>query len=320
MTTGDHRDRSVGLIVFGVIELLIGGCTALLIPLVVAVTLLSPAPSEGDAPTGLGPVAPSLLLYGTVAAAFIWIGLGSIRARKWARAVMLSLSWVWLITGVAAMLAYWWLIPRIWGFAAPDGLPAGTAHMVVVTTSLFLGFIYILLPLAFVLFYRSPDVVATCEARDPRRSWVDDCPSPVVSLVLVYAIGAVSCLAAPAYNFAFPLFGFVADGWIGAMLWSVVLAVLLYLVRATARREPRSWNVAMTASLAAAVSSTLSAALVPFGQWLDRMALPADQLRLVAGLGELSPSTMVALSLATWVSWIAFLIWTRRFFPASEAP
>ena len=45
--------------------------------------------------------------------------------------------------------------------AGVSELPGGTMTVALVTTSLLLGLIYVLLPLAFVLFYRSPHVAAT---------------------------------------------------------------------------------------------------------------------------------------------------------------
>ncbi len=313
-----HRDRSLGLVIFGVIEILIGGLTALLIPLVLAVTLFAPSMTGGGPAPQLRSVAPSLVLYGLLAASFIWIGIGSVRARKWARAVMLSLSWLWLITGIAAMVVLSWVMPRYWDFAGLGGLPNDITTMVVVTTSVFLSFIYVLLPLAFLLFYRSPDVIATCEARDRTRSWVDGCPSQVVSLVLVYAVCAASCLVVPAYNFVFPVFGIIVDGWAGALLWLGILAGLIYLAAVTPRRERASWTAAVVASLVIGASSTVTAALVPYRQWLERMELPADQGEMMAALGEPTTAFMVLLSLVTWATWIGFLLSVRRFFQPGE--
>lgn len=317
MTTGTYKDRSIGLVVFGIIEILIGGLTALLIPLVLVITIVAPRVAAGPAPQ-LRSVVPNLVLYAMMAAAFIWIGIGSIRARRWARAVMLSLSWLWLITGVVAMVAFWWVMPRYRDYAGLGHLADDTVAMVVLTTSLFLGLIYILMPLAFVLFYRSPHVIATCEARDQGISWVDGCPSQVVALVLLYAVSAASCLVAPAYNFVFPIFGVLVDGWIGAVAWLTVLSLLVYLVIATSKREMRSWNVAVAASLVIASSSTLSAAVVPYSVWLDRMALPPDQREMVAVFGEPTTITMALVSLVTWGTWVGFLVWARRFFRTAE--
>jgi hypothetical protein len=189
-----------------------------------------------------------------------------------------------------------------------------------VTTSLLLGFIYVLLPLAFVLFYRSPHCAATCRARDPGPSWVDGCPSPIVSLVAVYAVGAASLLVVPAYNFLFPLFGMILEGWGGAVAWLLVLALLVYLIVGTARRDPTAWTVSMAASLLAASSSTVTAAVVPWSAWLDRLTLPGQRPPLADVLGEPSSLVMVLGSLAAWGSWIAYLLYVRRFVHAPQNP
>jgi len=313
MSPETYRDRSAALVVFGIIELLIGTFVALLILLVVVVLVATESIREAETGLDLKTILPSLLIYGLIAMVFIWIGIGSIRARKWARVVMLSLSWLWLITGAAAMVVFWFIMPRYWDFAGLSDLPGDTVRLVVLTTSLFLGFIYVLLPLAFVLFYRSENVAATCGARDTKPSWVDDCPQGLVNLVVVYGLLAASVLMMPAYNFLFPFFGVILDGWVGALAWLVVLVVLIYLLRATPRRRFRAWNVAMASSLIMAASSIVAAAAIPFTEWVDRMALPGEQREMVLALWEPGEATMALVSFAFWATWIGYLIYVRRF-------
>lgn len=319
MDPEDFKDRSAGLIVFGVIEILIGLFCALLIPLALAVTLAARSVSGLDLAVDARTLAPSLAIYAVIAASFIWLGVGSIRARRWAAAVMLSLSWLWLLTGALAMALLWLLMPRLRDLVGMTELPGGAMTVALVTTSLLLGFIYVLLPLAFVLFYRSPDVAATCRARDPGPSWVDGCPPSIVSLVVVYGLGAASLLVVPAYGCRFPLFGVILDGWTGAAAWLLVLALLLVLMLGTARREPRAWTVAMAASLLAAASSVVTAAVVPWSQWLGGLAMAGQPPELAAILGEPSKGAMVLGSLAVWGSWIVYLAFVRRFFRAPDA-
>jgi hypothetical protein len=320
MAPEDFKDRSAGLVVFGVIEIAIGAFCALLIPLALAVTLAARSVSGLDVAVDARTLAPSLAVYAVIAASFIWLGVGSIRARRWAAAVMLSLSWLWLLTGALAMVLLWLLMPRLQDLAGMAELPGGAMSVALVTTSLLLGFIYVLLPLAFVIFYRSPNVAATCRARDPGPSWVDGCPSQIVSLVVVYGLCAASLLVVPAYGFPFPVFGVILDGWSGAAAWLLVLALLLYLMLGTARREPRAWAVAMAASLLAACSSTVTAAVVPWSVWLDRLTLPGQPPELAAVLGKPSSLALVLGSLAVWVTWIAYLLYVRRFFRAPQDP
>jgi hypothetical protein len=320
MDPEEYNDRSTGLLVFGVIEILIGLFCALLIPLALVVILAAPSMPGLGAELDARTLVPSLAVYGLAAVAFIWLGVGSIRARRWAAAVMLALSWLWLITGAVAMVSLWLLMPRLQDLAGLAELPAGAMTVALVTTSLLLGFIYVLLPLAFVLFYRSPHCAATCRARDPGPSWVDGCPSPIVSLVVVYAVGAASLLVMPAYNFLFPLFGTILAGWGGAVAWLLVLALLVYLIVGTARRDPTAWTVSMAASLLAASSSTVTAAVVPLSAWLDRLTLPGQRPPLADVLGEPSSLVMVLGSLAAWGSWIAYLLYVRRFVRGPQNP
>jgi hypothetical protein len=313
------RDRSAGLVVFGIIEILIGAFCALLIPLALAVTVAARSVSGLDLAVDARTLAPSLAIYAVMAASFIWLGIGSIRARRWAAAVMLSLSWLWLLTGALAMALLWLLVPRLQDLVGMTELPGGAMTVALVTTSLLLGFIYVLLPLAFVLFYRSPNVAATCRARDPGPSWVDGCPPSIVSLVVVYGVGAASLLVVPAYGCRFPLFGVILDGWTGAVAWLLVLALLLVLMLGTARREPMAWTVAMAASLLAAASSVVTAAVVPWSQWLGGLAMTGQPPELATILGEPSKRAMVLGSLAVWGSWIVYLAFVRRFFRAPDA-
>lgn len=319
MAPEDFKDRSAGLIVFGAIEIAIGAFCALLIPLALAVTLAARSVSGLDMAVDVRMLAPSLAVYAVIAASFIWLGVGSIRARRWAAAVMLSLSWLWLITGALAMVAFWLLMPRLQDLAGVSELPGGTMTVALATTSLLLGLIYVLLPLAFVLFYRSPHVAATCRARDPGPSWVDGCPPAIISLVVVYGLCAASLLVVPVYGFPFPLFGVVLDGWSGAASWLLVLALLICLMLGTARREPRAWAVAMAASLLAAASSVVTAAVVPWSQWLGRLATAGQPPELAAILGEPSRGVMVLGSLAVWGSWIVYLAFARRVVRGPDA-
>ena len=49
---------------------------------------------------------PGIALYLMLAVAFIWLGVGSIRARRWAWTLTVVLSWMWLIMGVAGFVGF----------------------------------------------------------------------------------------------------------------------------------------------------------------------------------------------------------------------
>ena len=69
-------------------------------------------------------------------------------------------------------------------------MPDAMRVVMTVVALAFGGVIYVIIPGALVLFYRSPHVKATCEARDPVVRWTDACPLPVLAVSLMLGLGA----------------------------------------------------------------------------------------------------------------------------------
>ena len=171
----EFKNRSTGLIVFGVLEILLGCLCALLVPIM----LLGQAMSFRV--TGAEPnyrmAVPGVVMYGILAVTFIWLGIGSIRCRRWARALVLILAWSWLLVGVATLGFSVFLLPKVM-----ESLPTEAAKIVSLVVALgMLTIIFIVFPGGLVLFYKSKDVKATCENRDPVAQWTDACPLPVLT-------------------------------------------------------------------------------------------------------------------------------------------
>jgi hypothetical protein len=310
-----HKDRSVGLVLFGALEVLIGLFCALLVPLSLLAAVATASLAGPETSPDLKAVASSFVIYGCAAVTFVWIGIGSIRARRWAQKLTLVLSWLWLITGVVTIVMSLWMIPMVLGQAGLEaGMPAGSYTIVLLVVFGFLGMVFVVMPAAFVLFYRSHHVVATCRMRDPGPSRIADAPSHILSLVLIYVLGAVSVLTMPAYNFVMPVFGTVLSGLAGAMGWVFVLVLLGYLVWATLDRDPRAWWVAVAATVVAMMATTVSALAIPIDMVLEMMDLPADQVAIVRAMGLPGPMGLVLLSVIAWASFLGYLWYTRRFF------
>ena len=303
-----HRDRSTGLVIFGAAAILIGLACASLIPLTIATARLSPV-------IDLRVVLPTLALYGLIAAAFVTLGVGSIRARRWAVALTLSLSWVWLITGVGTMVLSWWLLPGIWSsLGAASGLDAGTAQAVAIIITIFMGVIYVVLPGAFVLFYRSPHVIATCRSRDPQPDWTDHCPQRLLALTLAYALGGLSIAAVPAYGYVFPFFGRVLSGSVGAVCWVIVFVLSSALAWGTSRREPWAWWTAVAAACIGGVSSAVTFAVIDPSDLFQIEGLLAEQRALIEGVWPTSPWIHVAAQVLIWGSLIGYLFVAKPLF------
>src|SRR4051812_1317302 len=103
------RNRKGGLGVFGIFTTLFGVVAALLVPLMFfgqAMAVKAGTPSSG----GLGPV---VLIYGTLAIALVWLGIGSMMARRWARALLLVAAWNWLLVGLVSLAMMVIMLPRM---------------------------------------------------------------------------------------------------------------------------------------------------------------------------------------------------------------
>jgi len=119
------KDRKTRLVVFGILQIIFGGLCTLLVPLVILGMIMSATVNKGNAAAGasLRMMIPGILIYLLLAVWFIWMGIGSIRTRRWARALILISSWLWLITGVLGGVFMLVLLPARYdqmGESGPD--------------------------------------------------------------------------------------------------------------------------------------------------------------------------------------------------------
>jgi hypothetical protein len=316
--TSEFKDRTLGLIIFGVVSILVGTCCALLIPVMFLSVALTDSVAGGgvDARSAWSASA----LYGVMAVAFVWLGVGSIRARRWAAELMLSLSWIWLLTGFCSLVIGILVVPAmIRQLSAESSLPPEMALFVILVTFGVIGLLCVVLPGLFVLFYRSPHVVATCRARHRDPEWIDSCPRRLVTLIVVWVLLAVSALLMPAYNFIFPFFGIVLTGSAGAVLWAFVLALCVALAFGTCRRAPWAWWGGMAFSLAGTISSILVVLRLNLTEIMTLLNLPEDQVAMMDTLPVLDVWVVALGTLVVWGTFIVYLMTLRRFFAPNAA-
>jgi hypothetical protein len=312
---GSFKDRSAGLVILGSFEILIGLFCAVMIPLSVLAAVATAGLGGDDASPDPRSIASSIVIYGSTAVAFVWLGIGSIRARRWAQKLILVLSWLWLITGVLTIAISMWMVPTLFRQMGLDAaMPSGGTAVVLILVFAMLAVVFVVIPGILVLFYRSPHVAATCRSRDPGPSRIADAPSHILSLVLIYVLGAVSVLTMPAYNFVMPFFETILSGAAGAAAWATVLVLLGYLAWATLDRKMGAWWTAMAATLLAASASTVAAVAVPMDSIFERMALPEDQMAVFASMDFPGPVVLALLSVAAWATLLIYMWYTRRFF------
>lgn len=314
----EARDRSVLLAVAGSVEILTGAlCAAMAVLSWLALGLS--APLAGGAPS-LRTTLPVVLLYGMLALAFVVLGVGSLRARRWACALMQAVSRVWLLSGLGTVLVGALVLPvLVRETSAGMGVPPGFAAAATLVALAGLAITQVAVPAALWIVHRSPGVTATCRARDPRPSLLDDCPQPLLSLAVLCGLAGMSVVVVPAYNFVFPFFGRLLAGRAGVLPWLAVAVACLALAWGSCRRCPWVWWGAIAATLTAAVATVLTALAVDLSALVEALALPPAQARAWTRLPAPGAGLAVLFWLAVWGSLLLWLASLRKHFAAGGA-
>jgi hypothetical protein len=298
MPPGTFRDQSTGLVLFGVLQLLLGGACGLM-TLVTAATLAMPGP--GQAPgVNLRMMVPGMAMYVLLGLGFVVLGIGSIRARRWAWTLTVVLSWLWLALGVVACGSGVLVVSSM--FASMQRQGGVRPEFLLVTLLIagaFAAVIYIGLPGVFLLFYQRASVRATCEARDPRIPWTDRCPKPVLALSLLLAFWSVMSLVSTVTSLGvFPMFGVLLSGLPGAAALLFVALVTACLAWGTYRMKPAAWWGTLLLYVAVPLSSWLTFSQVNPLDMYTKMGFSADQLNILRGSGAFASWS----SMGTWGS------------------
>ncbi|MBI5686322.1 MAG: hypothetical protein HZC54_14710 [Verrucomicrobia bacterium] len=301
-------DRRAGLIVFGVLEILIGCFCALLIPLMV-VGIAVGAKATGTPPDN-NAIVPGVVVYGLAAIAFVWLGVGSIMCRRWARALLLVFSWSWLLVGVMVAGFSVALMPRVF-----ETVQAGPGKAGIIFMFVFLGIILLVIPGVLTCFYQGRNVKATCEVRDPVRRWTDACPLPVLAAALWLGLGALCMLPMPlAHKSVLPFFGTLLTG-LPAMLFYVVWAAgSLWLAWAFYRLMPAAWWIAVVAFLLFSVSNSITFAQIDIMEMYRLMGYPQRQLEEMQKFNFFSGKDMAVWTACCMAPWLGYLLWIKKFF------
>ncbi len=317
------KDRRIGLMVFGILLILLGALVAFAIPFMLLGQLM--ASRMPDAPvTPMQFIWPAILMYLGVATVFIWLGIGSIKCRRWARALLLVIGWMWLIMGIVGVISVGVIMPQVFShMPAPAGAPPLPPAAITVITLIMLAFcsvIYILIPGALVFFYRSPHVKATCELRDPVSRWTDACPLPVLAISLLLGCGAAFMpLMILFYHSIVPCFGAYISGLPGAVVVLVTTLVYAWAARATYKLQMAGWWVALLGFALWVLSAAITMARIGLLPMYEHMGFPKEQLDLLKQMEFLNSPLLWILMVAAWVPFLGYIIYTKKYFRPGRA-
>jgi uncharacterized membrane protein len=319
-----YNDRRTGLTVFGILTLLMGVVCALLVPLMLATLTIAPRPGVPAQDTRT--MLPAILMYGGLAVMFIWLGIGSIMARRWARALLLIISWCWLLIGIVSTVVMVTVVPGILEktqTALPPGQPAPPPEVmqgVMGFTFVFLGVLFVILPAVWVFFYGSRHVKATCEAADPVERWTDRCPLPVLAIPLWllsslpwFLVMAVSRKA------VIPFFGMFVAGPPAAAGYLLLTVLWGYGAWAIYKLRPTGWWIVTISMVVFCISAFLTYSRHDISELYRLMNYPADQITLMEKFNFLTGTRMAWLTLATIVPVLGYLLFVKRYFRALPA-
>jgi uncharacterized membrane protein len=324
-----YKDRSTGLTIFGIIEIILGALAALMAPVTLLGAVFSRKLAGGAMPAGT--YASGICSYTFAAVLLVTLGIGSIRARRWAWALNLILSWFWLIIGVVATVAMTVFMPRIFAAAfrqtaaqtpnAPP-LPTGVFAVILTFVIVFLSFFLVVLPLAFLLFYRRKDVEETCKRRDPAERWTDRCPLPVLAVSLVLGSSAVYFLLMAVTTPFIAFFGRYLTGLPGAAVLVVMagidcfVAIMLYRVRLA------GWWLAVCVLVLRMISVILTFRRADLLQAYSKLGWSDAQLQQMKANPMFHSNTAVLLwwSVVFMILFLGYMIWIKHFFRGPAAP
>ncbi len=313
-----YKDRSAGLIVFGILTILLG-CLAGLFVLLMLVGQAASAKTTG-APTPFSAVLPAMFIYGVLAVALVWLGIGSIMARRWARALLLIFSWSWLVMGLFVLVFMLFLIPKMMANLSANGTPGHPAMppaaigMVMVFMMLIFGVFFVILPAVWTFFYYSRHVKATCETRDPVTRWTDACPLPVLGFCLWLAFPVPMMLAMPITGHAvMPFFGIFLTGVPGAMLCLAIAAVWSYAAWSLYKLDPRGWWVILIALCVFMTSAFVTYARHDMMEVYRLMGYREAQIEQIQKSGLLTGNHMMWLMAFSLLPFLGYLLFIKKF-------
>jgi hypothetical protein len=314
-----YKDRSVGLVIFGILTILLGCVAGLFVPLMLFGQMASNRAT--GTPVAVSTLLPAMSVYLFLAVALIWLGIGSIMARRWSRALLLIFSWSWLVTGTLILVGTLFFIPVfLAGLHSKEmdnhqAVPPEVLGIAFVVMLLMLGIIFVILPAIWTFFYSSRNVKATCEMRDPVTRWTDKCPLPVLGLCSWLLFSVPMMLLMPISDHGvMPFFGVFLTGWPGSLLCLFVAALWSYAAWLLYKLESRGWWLILIALCVFMVSAALTYARHDMAEMYHLMGYPKAQIEQMQTSGLMKRNLLGWMTVCSVLPFLGYLIFIKKYF------
>ena len=313
------KDRSTGLVVFGILTIGLG-CIAGGLVLLMLLSLSIQA-AAGTSQVPLSGIIPAIAVYVLLAVALVWLGIGSIMARRWARALMLIFSWTWLVGGIFEIIAMAVIMPKVlrnMPTSTMAGNPAASAaamDAILVFMFAIYGVIFLIMPAIWTYFYNSRHVKATCEARDPVLCWTDACPLPVLAVCLWAVFSAPMMILMPISGLGVaPFFGMFLTGVAGSAYYIVIGVVWLCAAWLLYKLDQRGWWLILIVMLVMMLSGVITFARHDMMEMYHLMNYPEAQIEQIKRMGIFEGNAMSWMMAFFMVPFLGYLLFIKRYF------
>ena len=305
-----------GLIAMSVIFFGIGaltGCGVLAIPFMLMRTGLAPGP-------GASQLAMAVVMYGAIAVAAVWTGVGCCRARRWVRPVVLAGAWPALLMGCVMLIAMIiTVLPTMAGLrgnTSGAGMPTLLIMAMFIIPALMAVVFFVGIPATLVWFFQRRQTAQTLWFYDPVPGWTDRCPIPVLAWSLWNGLGALVGSLSLLTNGTVPVFGFLITGATAAGIIVLVAAIILCAAVGSYLLKPWAWwlSPALSVVWAASWLTLLLRGRLPeyVAQTTPTNTPSAQELHMASNPWFLS-LTVLGMLLG-----IGFVVYLRRYFVRSQ--
>ena len=308
----DFKDRTLILTIIGIGLLFIGVAAFFLGPIeMYAFYLFSAGGRFHYEGFGFGSfmfanIAWQVIGYYGIALLLIPLGYGHMRLRRWARGMMLSLLWCWLILGLPLMIVFLFML-------SVKDLSATASAFVVIT----LGISYLLVSGWLIRFYQSLDVQQTFEAKDQNSYWIETRPLPILTLTVLCTFYVVVLHVPLFLNGIFPVFGAWLSGIEGIYALATCIVCLAWLTWGVARQRLWAWWGSAVYFTALTLSTIITLVQSSFSEMVLLMRLPPRELEFLKGV-PLQGAHFALFFGIPLIGALALIITARRYFGAEQ--
>jgi len=318
------KDRSAGLIVFGILTLLLGCLAGLSVPLMVFGQMMA-AKVPNAPPANHAAIVQVTGIYGTLAVALIWLGIGSIGARRWARDLLLIFSWSWLIIGIVLTALMPFVMGKVMASIPPKTgqptMPPAAITGMIIGMTVFFAIFFVLVPAVWTYFYNSRHVKATCAARNPVPCWTDACPLPVLGFSLWTWLAAPMMLVLLlAGHPVMPFFGVFITGLPCALFCVIVAAVWGCAGWWLYRLDIRGWWLILVAMVVFMASGVLTYAHHDIIEMYQLQGLSQVQIDQIQKMGLFTGNDMGWFTVLCSLPFLGYLVFIKKYFRKEVGP